>query len=239
MTHVGARARMPSTMMWMPGRRPRHLPDDARRCRSRCSSSGSGSSASSSCSARNSMRSPASARFTASTDTGRLTASGCTLSGNATVPRSGSTGSSGGRGGVVDGDSAMTVLPRISSELRESRQRVAAVAVDLHRGVCRPGTGDMRGCLTPLSARTAGPRARRPSASDILRAWDCRNATSSPRNPRCGPRTTRARGAAAATTTRCAGYAARRRTDPVRRRRAGSRDVRQAEGLSRFASTTP
>ena len=44
------------------------------------------------------MRSPDRARFTASIDSGRLTASGITLSGNATMFRSGSTGSDEGNG---------------------------------------------------------------------------------------------------------------------------------------------
>ena len=46
------------------------------------------------------MRSPASARLTASTDTGRLTPSGATVIGSTTVSRSGTTGSSDGSDGV-------------------------------------------------------------------------------------------------------------------------------------------
>jgi hypothetical protein len=44
------------------------------------------------------MRSPASARFTASTDTPRLTPSGATVIGSTTEPRSGTTGNSDGSG---------------------------------------------------------------------------------------------------------------------------------------------
>ena len=78
-----------------------HLPDDAdradrlelRRVRRRRRRS--------SCSTSSSMRSLASARLTDSTETGRFTASGCSVSGNATVRRSGSTGSDvGSEGGV-------------------------------------------------------------------------------------------------------------------------------------------
>src|SRR5574338_68919 len=67
----------------------------------RLRSSGPGSSPSPSCNSRRTMRSPASARFTASTDTGRLTARGATVSGNTTDRRSGRTGSSEGSCGVV------------------------------------------------------------------------------------------------------------------------------------------
>ena len=77
----------------------RHLPDDADRAdlaqvlrrRDRRSSF--------SCSSSRISRSPPSARLTVSIDTGRLTASGCSVSGNATVRRSGRTGSSDGSGG--------------------------------------------------------------------------------------------------------------------------------------------
>ena len=104
-TSARTRAR-PSTMTWSPdGLRAiwRMMPTVP----IRFTWSGPGSSSSPSCSTSSSMRSPASARFTDSTDTGRFTASGCTLSGNATVPLSGNTGSSGGSGGMVDGDSGM------------------------------------------------------------------------------------------------------------------------------------
>ena len=63
-------------------------------------SSGPGSSVSFVCSSVRTMRSPASARFTASTDIGRFTPSGETLSGSTTAPRSGTTGSSEGNGGT-------------------------------------------------------------------------------------------------------------------------------------------
>ena len=47
------------------------------------------------------QRSAPSARLTVSIDTGRFTASGCSVSGKATVRRSGRTGSSDGRVGEV------------------------------------------------------------------------------------------------------------------------------------------
>ena len=65
-----------------------------------CRSSGAGSSASFFCSSSRTIRSPASARLTASTETGRLTPSGATVIGSTTAPRSGTTGSSDGSGGV-------------------------------------------------------------------------------------------------------------------------------------------
>ena len=65
----------------------------------RCRSSGPGSSASLFCSSSSTMRSPASARLTASTDIGRLTPSGATVIGSTTAPRSGTTGSSEGSAG--------------------------------------------------------------------------------------------------------------------------------------------
>ena len=46
------------------------------------------------------MRSAASALFTASTERGRLTPSGATVIGSTTEPRSGTTGSSLGSGGI-------------------------------------------------------------------------------------------------------------------------------------------
>jgi hypothetical protein len=90
----------PSTMMLMP-------PPPFAICRmtptvpTRYTSSGSGSSLSFRWSTRNIRRSAASARFTDSIDTGRLTASGCNVSGNATVRRSGRMGSSDGSVGGV------------------------------------------------------------------------------------------------------------------------------------------
>ena len=57
-------------------------------------SEGSGSSLSLIWSGRKIRRSPARARFTASIDTGRLIDNGCSVRGNTTVCRSGTTGSS-------------------------------------------------------------------------------------------------------------------------------------------------
>ena len=65
----------------------------------RCTSSGVGSSTSFFCSRSRTVRSVASAWFTASTDIERLTPSGATVSGSTTAPRSATTGSSEGSGG--------------------------------------------------------------------------------------------------------------------------------------------
>ncbi len=67
------------------------------------SCSGSGSSESVCCSTSSSIRSVVSAVLTDSIEAGRFTASGCSVSGNATVRRSGSTGSDVGSGGVEGG----------------------------------------------------------------------------------------------------------------------------------------
>ena len=67
----------------------------------RCTSSGAGSSASECCRTSSTRRSEPSARLTLSIETGRFTASGCNVSGNATVRRSGRTGSSEGSVGGV------------------------------------------------------------------------------------------------------------------------------------------
>ena len=98
---TSARTRaIPSMMMLMP-------PGVFAICRTmptvptRCTSSGPGSSASECCRSSSTMRSEPSARFTVSIDTGRLTASGCSVSGNATVRRRGRTGSSEGSVGGV------------------------------------------------------------------------------------------------------------------------------------------
>ena len=64
-------------------------------------SSGPGSSLSLSCSTSRISRSAPSARLTVSIDTPRVTASGCSVSGNATVLRRGRTESSVGSGGWV------------------------------------------------------------------------------------------------------------------------------------------
>src|SRR6188508_3175980 len=60
------------------------------------------------------MRSAARARLTVSIDTGRFTASGCSVSGNATVRRSGRTGSSAGSGGVDSTGTRVSVYQRAS-----------------------------------------------------------------------------------------------------------------------------
>jgi hypothetical protein len=67
----------------------------------RRTSSGSGSSSSFSWSSSSTIRSAPSERLTVSIETGRVTASGCRVSGKATVRRSGRTGSSGGSCGGV------------------------------------------------------------------------------------------------------------------------------------------
>ena len=105
---MSARTRaIPSMMMLMP-------PLTFAICRTmptvptRCTSSGVGSSASECCRTSSTIRSEPSARFTLSMETGRLTASGCSVSGNATVRRSGRTGSSEGSVGGVDSAIAPT-----------------------------------------------------------------------------------------------------------------------------------
>ena len=72
----------------------------------RCRSSGEGSSTSPFCSRSRTMRSPASARLTASTEIGRLTPSGATVIGRTTASRRGTTGSSEGSGGGACGASS-------------------------------------------------------------------------------------------------------------------------------------
>ena len=72
-------------------------------------SSGPGSSLSLSCSTSRIRRSLPSARLTVSIDTPACTASGCSVSGNATVLRSGRTGSSVGSGGGV-GSAILAIL---------------------------------------------------------------------------------------------------------------------------------
>src|SRR5580765_8745144 len=74
-------------------------------------SAGPGASESLTCSDMNSSRSPVKARFTASIEVGRFTAIGVTLIGNATMFRSGSTGSDEG----MDGVDASAMLVRIVS----------------------------------------------------------------------------------------------------------------------------
>ncbi len=81
--------------------------------------SGSGSSESVFCSTSSSIRSVVSAVFTDSTEAGRFTASGCSVSGKATVRRRGSTGSDEGRGAGVWG-SAMDGSPEVRRCLSRS-----------------------------------------------------------------------------------------------------------------------
>ena len=93
----------------------------------RCRSSSVGSSVSFCCISSRTRRSPASARFTASTDSGRLTPSGATVSGNTTAPRSGRTGSSDGRAGVCGGSGMLSVLHRLG-ELAIEQHHPAIIA---------------------------------------------------------------------------------------------------------------
>jgi hypothetical protein len=109
-TPMRARCR-PSTTIWMPAA-VRAICRMTPTVPTRRRSLGCGSSSFVLCSVRNSMRLPdCSAWLTESIDTGRLMVNGSTLSGNAIVSRSGSTGSSDGTaaGGVV-GESDM--IPR-------------------------------------------------------------------------------------------------------------------------------
>ncbi len=83
--------------------------------------SGPGSSVSPACWTSSTRRSPPSARFTESTDTGRLTASGWSVSGKTTVPRRGMTGSLAGSGGTAEVErSDMDQAPRRLTWLAES-----------------------------------------------------------------------------------------------------------------------
>jgi len=85
---------MPSTMTWTPPEGTFAIWRIAAMVPIGRRSVASGSSWSLVCSVRNSRRSDASARFTDSTEVGRLMASGCSVKGNTTVCRSASTGSS-------------------------------------------------------------------------------------------------------------------------------------------------
>ena len=74
-----------------------------------------GSSSSSRCRTSNNNRSPDRALFTASTEIGRLTASGCSVSGNATVRRNGRTGSSAGNTRGEEGDGSAIAIDHTSA----------------------------------------------------------------------------------------------------------------------------
>ncbi len=86
-------------------------------------SSGVGSSLSFFCSSSSTIRSPAKALFTASTEIGRLTPSGATVIGKTTAPRSGTTGNSLGSGGVcvVSAISVFASLRPFGDTLLKSR----------------------------------------------------------------------------------------------------------------------
>src|SRR5919106_6815225 len=85
------------------------------------------------------MRSAPSARLTASTETGRLTESGWTVSGKATVLRSGNTAISGGSGGVVGVMSAMKLEERLQVFHSKRRSRVKRHRTIVALRGCRAG----------------------------------------------------------------------------------------------------
>src|SRR5215218_2578310 len=165
------------------------------------------------------MRSPPSARFTDSTETGRFTASGCTLSGKATVALRGNTGSSGGSGGMVAVGSLMTSL------------------LVFHRNYTGPSTRVREPTGLSSTIRGVGRRCSRRRAHS-LRLVSCAHGIA---GTRLLHRETGDAGGELRLSTMwppqrlpgAVGAPHQEGSHPLGRRRAGSRDVHKTQGLSR------
>ena len=127
----------------------------------RARSDGARSSASTFCCGINTMRSPASARLIASTETARFTDSGAAVRGNTTVRRSGSTGSSDGIWGGGEVDSVRHRCPAVLDLQTRGRRSIgdAPGCFEVSRA-----TRTYRSLSCPRRLRECGSRGAAPSS---------------------------------------------------------------------------